>query len=402
MAAHGTTAFVVGTLDTKWEEIGYVADCIRADGVAVRTVDVSTRPHGNAADISAAEVAAFHPERPDFVGSEDDRGTAVGLMSEALGRFLAAREDIGGVIGLGGSNNTTLVAGAMQRLPIGLPKLMVSTVASGDVSRYVGPSDITMMYSITDVAGLNRISRVVLANAAHALAGMIRNAPPRPADDRPAVGLTMYGVTTPCVTAVRRALEDRYDPLIFHAIGVGGRSFEKLIDEGAIDRVIDVTTTEIADEVVGGLYGAGPDRLGAVIRRGIPWVGSVGGLDIVTFGPPETVPARFRDRTIHVHNANFTLVRANVADARAIGEWLAERLNRMTAPWRLLLPEGGLSVLDTPGSPFHDGAANQALFSALEVNARQDADRRILRRPEAINDPAFAAALVTAFEEVSP
>ena len=239
------------------------------------------RPPG--VDVSAAEVAAHHPDGADAVLTLEDRGQAVAAMGEALARFLPTCADIGGVIGAGGSGNTALVAQGMRSLPIGVPRVLVSTVASGDVAPYVGPNDITMMYSVVDVAGLNRISRVVLANAAHALAGMMQGATPA-GEDKPAIGLTMFGVTTPCVDQVRAELEARYDCLVFHATGTGGRSMEKLVDSGMVLGCIDSTTTEVCDHLMGGVFSAGEDRLGAFARTGLPYVGSCGALDMVNFG----------------------------------------------------------------------------------------------------------------------
>ena len=278
-------AYIVGTLDTKGEELLYIRDLLAADGVQSCVVDVGTgsaaRPPG--VDVSAAEVAARHPDGADAVLTLEDRGQAVAAMGEALARFLPTCDDIGGVIGAGGSGNTALVAQGMRSLPIGVPRVLVSTVASGDVAPYVGPNDITMMYSVVDVAGLNRISRVVLANAAHALAGMMQGEAPA-AEDKPAIGLTMFGVTTSCVDQVRAELEARYDCLVFHATGTGGRSMEKLVDSGMVLGCIDSTTTEVCDHLMGGVFSAGEDRLGAFARTGLPYVGSCGALDMVNFG----------------------------------------------------------------------------------------------------------------------
>ena len=288
-------AYIVGTLDTKGEELLYIRDLLAADGVQSCVVDVGTgsaaRPPG--VDVSAAEVAARHPDGADAVLTLEDRGQAVAAMGEALARFLPTCADIGGVIGAGGSGNTALVAQGMRSLPIGVPRVLVSTVASGDVAPYVGPNDITMMYSVVDVAGLNRISRVVLANAAHALAGMMQGEAPA-AEDKPAIGLTMFGVTTACVDQVRAELEARYDCLVFHATGTGGRSMEKLVDSGMVLGCIDSTTTEVCDHLMGGVFSAGGDRLGAFARTGLPYVGSCGALDMVNFGARETVPAQYQ------------------------------------------------------------------------------------------------------------
>lgn len=396
----GPTAYVAGTFDTKGRELGYIRDCLAAAGVRVLTVDLSTSGRGGATDIAATDVAACHPQGADAVFT-GDRGSAVAAMGVAFARFLAGCEDVGGVISAGGSGATALVTPAMRALPVGVPKVMISTVASGDVRGYVGPSDICMMYSVTDVQGLNRISRKVLANGAHALAGMIREGTPDTADDRPAAGFTMFGVTTPCVQAVVRELEADWDCLVFHATGIGGQSMEKLVDSGLIGAVIDLTTTEIADMHVGGVLAATEDRMEAVIRTGVPYVGSLGALDMVNFGPRETVPARFARRRFYVHNPQVTLMRTTADECAWIGTWIGEKLSRMTGPVRFLIPEGGLSLIDVPGQPFHDPEADAALFDAVETAFEPGPDRRLIRLPHAINDPEFAAATVAAFREIT-
>ncbi len=397
-----TRAYIVGTLDTKGAELLYVRDLLAADGVQACVVDVGTggsaRPAG--VDVSAAEVAAHHPDGADAVLSLDDRGQAVTAMGEALARFLPTRDDIGGVIGAGGSGNTALVSIGMQALPIGVPRVVVSTVASGNVAPYVGPNDITMMYSVVDIAGLNRISRVVLANAAHALAGMMRGEAPA-AEDKPAIGLTMFGVTTPCVDQVRTALEGRYDCLVFHATGTGGRSMEKLVDSGLVLGCIDSTTTEVCDHLMGGVFSAGGDRLGAFARTGLPYVGSCGALDMVNFGARETVPAQYEGRTFHIHNPNVTLMRTTPDENRAMGEWIGARLNACEGPVRFLIPEQGVSLIDAPGMPFHDPDADAALFEALERTVEQTDARRLIRLPLHINDDDFARALVECWNEIA-
>ncbi len=400
-------AYIVGTLDTKGAELLYLRDLLAAQGIASCVVDVGTgggAPPGGApggADVSAAEVASHHPDGADAVLGLDDRGAAVAAMGEALSRFLPARADIGGVIGAGGSGNTALVAQGMRALPIGLPKVLVSTVASGNVAPYVGPNDITMMYSVVDVAGLNRISRVVLANAAHALAGMMQGSAPA-GEDKPAIGLTMFGVTTPCVDRVRALLEARYDCLVFHATGTGGRSMEKLVESGLVLGSIDSTTTEVCDLLMGGVFSAGPDRLGAFARSELPYVGSCGALDMVNFGAMETVPEKYRDRTFHVHNPNVTLMRTTAAENRAMGEWIGARLNACAGPVRFLIPEKGVSLIDAPGMPFHDPDADAALFEALERTVEETGARRLIRLPLHINDADFAAALVESWHEIAP
>jgi len=393
-------AYVVGTCDTKYSELAYAKGLIEAAGVPALLVDVGIRSHGNPVDVTNREVAAFHPTDPDFLDHVTDRGEAVGAIAEALARFLPTREDLGGVLGLGGSGGTSIVTRGMRALPIGTPKVMVSTVASSNVAPYVGPNDITLTYSVTDVAGLNRISRVVFGNAAHALAGMIRTPVPAASEDRPLLGMSMFGVTTPCVDQLRKILGEEYESLVFHATGTGGQSLEKLVDSGMVSHVIDVTTTEIADLLMGGVFSAGEDRLGSFARTGIPYVGSVGALDMVNFGALETVPERYRGRKLHVHNPQVTLMRTTPEENARMGAWIAERLNACSGPVRFLLPEGGVSMIDAPGMPFHDPEADRALFEALERTLIPTERRKLVRVPANVNDPAFVEALVAAFREV--
>ena len=392
--------YIVGTADTKGPELAYIKALVQAAGAPALLVDVGTRTGGAAADVSAATVASFHPHGAGHVLGVSDRGAAVEAMGEAFGHFIVSRDDIGGVLGIGGGGGTSIVTAGLRRLPVGVPKLMLSTLAAGDVKPFVGATDITMMYSVTDVAGLNRISCVVLGNAAHAIAGMATRSIPRAAV-KPAVGLTMFGVTTTCVTRVVERLQDRYDCLVFHATGTGGQSMEKLLDSGMLVGVIDVTTTEVCDLLVGGVLSAGPDRLGAVARAGVPYVGSVGALDMVNFWAMETVPAKFRGRTLYKHNPEVTLMRTTPEECREIGGWIGRKLNACEGPVRFLIPEKGVSAIDAPGQPFHDPAANAALFEALERSLQQSAHRRLVRLPLHINDPEFADALVENFLEIS-
>ena len=392
--------YVVGTADTKGQELQYVKLLIEAAGAAATLVDVGIKAPRVAVDITAIEVAACHPRGANFVLGGDDRGLAVAAMGEAFAQFIVRRDDIAGVIGLGGGGGTSIVTAGMRKLPVGLPKLMVSTLAAGDVGQFVGASDITMMYSVTDVAGLNRISRIVLGNAAHAIAGMAMHEVPD-AKARPAIGLTMFGVTTACVTQIGSQLERDFDCLVFHATGTGGQSMEKLADSGMLVGVIDVTTTEVCDHLVGGVLSAGPDRLGAIARTRIPYVGSVGALDMVNFWAMDTVPERFRGRKLYKHNPNVTLMRTTASECRAIGTWIAERLNACEGSVRFLLPEKGVSALDAPGQAFHDPEADDALFVALEKSLKQTASRRLTKLPFHINDPEFSAALVRNFREIA-
>ena len=329
-------------------------------------------------------------------------------MAEAFARWVAREPGIGGIVSAGGSGGTTLATAGMRVLPVGIPKLMVSTVAAGDVAKYVGGADIMMFHSVADVQGLNSITEAVLSNAAHAMAGMVARLPSaeqweaRRRAARPAIGITMFGVTTPLVQAVTKRLEGTYDCLVFHATGIGGRAMENLGDSRLLSAFLDLTTTEVADMLVGGVFPATADGFGAAIRPGLPYVGSVGALDMVNFGPRETVPDKFRARNFVVHNPNVTLMRTTRDENRAIGEWIGERLNAMKGPVRFLLPEGGVSMLDAPGKPFHDPEADNALFEALERTVRQTSQCRIERVRGNINDDVFVDAVVASFQSINP
>ena len=409
LASSGPPVVIVaGTLDTKGEELRFIRDLIKQNDLRTRLVDLSTSGKHSAADVAPLEVALHHPRGSSGVFT-GDRGASVAAMAEAFETWVTRQSGIAGIISAGGSGATALVTPAMRRLAVGVPKLMISTVASGDVGRYVGPADIMMMYSVTDVQGLNAISRQVLANGAQAMAGMVkaRLAASREArgvraarPDLPAIGLTMFGVTTPCVQQLTAALSGEYDCLVFHATGVGGQSMEKLVDGGALEGVIDITTTEVCDLLMGGVLPATEDRFGAIIRARMPYVGSVGALDMVNFGPRDTVPERYQGRLLHQHNPQVTLMRTTPDENERVGRWIGERLNQMDAPVRFLLPEGGVSALDKPGEAFYDQAADAALFRALEQTVRQTSTRQLVRVPAHINDPAFVAAALDAYRTV--
>jgi uncharacterized protein (UPF0261 family)/ABC-type branched-subunit amino acid transport system ATPase component len=403
----GRTAIVAGTFDTKGRELRFIRDRLKALAIPTRTVDLSTSGKPSTTDVTPLQVASMHPGGTAAVFSLD-RGRSVTAMADAFARWVAREPRVGGIISAGGSGGTTLATAGMRALPVGIPKVMVSTVAAGDVRDYVGATDIVMFHSVADVQGLNSITEQVLANAAHALAGMIAQLPSREAYEarrktsRPALGITMFGVTTPCVQAVTRRLEPDYDCLVFHATGVGGRAMEALGDSGLLAGFLDLTTTEVADMMVGGILAADRDRFGAAIRTGLPYVGSTGALDMVNFGPRDTVPARFANRQFVVHNPNVTLMRTTRDENRAIGEWIGQRLNLMEGPVRFLLPEGGVSMLDRPGAPFHDPEADAALFEAIEKTVRSTARRSVERVKGNINDPSFFEAVVEAFRSISP
>lgn len=397
--------YVFATLDTKFEEASFLAEALRGEGVDAVLVDVGTlNPPAGAPGIDRATVASFHANGADAVLGHTDRGTAVIAMSQALRNFMIDAGRAGrcsGVIGLGGTGGTSMIASAMRGLPIGFPKLMVSTVASGDTSSYIGTSDITMMFSVVDVAGLNRVSRQIYRNAAGAIAGMARLKPVADESAR-AVGITMFGVTTTCVTQVRELIEPTgVDTLVFHATGVGGRAMEELAGSDMLDGVLDITTTEVADEVVGGVFACGPARFDVMLERRMPYVLSVGALDMVNFGPLESVPEKFRGRKLHVHNSSVTLMRTTVEENIACARWIAGKLNaHPEAGFTLLIPEGGVSAIDAPGGPFHDPEADAALFAELEKVVVQGPNRRIVRYPYHINDPAFAQAIVAEYRAV--
>jgi uncharacterized protein (UPF0261 family) len=395
-------AYVVGTFDTKGRELLFLRSCLDKLGVRTVTVDLSTSGKPSSAMVHPREVARHHPkgERAVFTG---DRGSAVSEMALALEHFIVRRRDVGGMISAGGSGGTALATQAMRRLAIGIPKVMVSTVASGDVKPYVGPSDICMMYSVTDIAGINRISEKVLSNAAHALAGMLAYGPSikSSSEGKPAIGLTMFGLTTPCVQAVCKQLEERYDCLVFHATGTGGQSMEKLAESGLLSAVLDITTTEVADEIAGGVLSAGSSRMDVFSQKTLPYLGSCGALDMVNFWAVETVPSHYRGRMLYKHNSNVTLMRTTVEECVKIGRFIAAKLNRMQGPMRFLIPEGGMSGLDKPGGPFWDPVANAALFKELSEGFKPTVDKKLLRLPHHINDAAFADALVANFNEIN-
>jgi len=321
-------------------------------------------------------------------------------MAEAFAGFIKQRNDIAAIIGIGGGGGTSIVTRGMRELPIGLPKLMVSTLASGDVAPYVDVSDIVMMPSVTDFAGLNRISRVILSNAAHAIVAMAAH-PAKIEAGVPAVGLTMFGVTTPAVTQIVERLGTSVEPVVFHATGTGGRSMERLVDSGLLGAVIDVTTTEICDLLVGGVLPAGKDRLDCVARTKIPYVGSVGACDMVNFWARPTVPERFAGRNLYIHNANITLMRTTPEENRAVGEWIARKLNRCDGPVRFIMPLRGVSAIDIDGGPFQDVEADAALFDAIRTGVHWTDIRRLIEIDCHINDPQFADAAVAAYRDIA-
>jgi uncharacterized protein (UPF0261 family) len=388
------TVLLLGTLDTKGEEYAYLRDRLRLADVGVLVADAGTGgpPHGCEPDITREELAA---ESGADLAALTDRGTAVGAMAEAaasLVRRLHAEGRIHGVLAAGGSGNTAIATHAMQALPVGVPKLMVSTVAAGDTRDYVGGSDVTLMASVTDVAGINSISAQILANAAAAMAGMVQAPAVEHRAERPLVAATMFGVTTPCVTRAREELEARgYEVLVFHATGTGGRAMEALAEAGFLSGVLDATTTELCDDLVGGVLSAGPQRLEAAGRAGLPQVVSLGALDMVNFGARDTVPPQFENRNLYVHNPSITLMRTTREECAELGRRIARKLSEAAGPVALFVPLQGVSMIDAPGQPFHDAQADAALFDALREGVGDNVE--LIEIDSNINDEAFATAM---------
>ena len=392
---------VVGTADTKGRELAYLAEALRTCGCPARTVDVGTQgPAEPAMDISRTQVLSATKDTATPL--EGDRASRIDRMGRALARYLAGEHAAGrlaGVIGLGGSGGTALLAAGFAALPVGVPKMIVSTMASGRVDGYVGATDLILVPSLVDVAGLNRVLRPILRRAAAAMAGMVLA--PTAGDEtngKPVVGMTMFGVTTPSVTGMRGIVEAAgWEPMVFHATGTGGKIMERLVASGSIAGVIDATTTEVADEIVGGVMPGGADRMEAIIRAGVPYVVSVGALDMVNFGAMETVPEKFRGRKFHRHNAQVTLMRTTPEENRVFGRFIAGKLNASAHSWAVVLPAGGVSALDAPGQPFHDPEATGALLETLRAELRPGPGRTIADYPGHINDPQCSEIMAGAF-----
>ena len=388
------TIAVLGTLDTKGPEHAYVADLIRARGHHPLLIDTGTgAPASVTPDLSREQVAAAGGIDLPALLARRDRGEAVTAMSGAAAALLAqlaAEGRIQGVISLGGGGGTAISTAAMRALPVGFPKLMVSTLAAGNTAPYVGTKDIVMMPSIVDVNGLNRLSRVLLARAAGAICGMVEAEPPA-TTDKPLICASMFGNTTECVNAAKQILEQAgYEVLVFAATGTGGRIMESLIESGMISGVLDITTTEWADELVGGVLNAGPTRLEAAGKAGVPAIVTPGCLDMVNFGEPASVPEKFKARLFYPHNPQVTLMRTNAEECSQLGRILADKLNAYTAPVTVLIPRRAISVISAPGQPFHDPEADEALFASLKSHLRVDIP--VVEMDCEINAPEFAAA----------
>lgn len=401
-----TTVVLLGTLDTKEAEYAWLRDRLRAAGVKTLLVDVGGFSQSPLADVTSQEVLEAAGVDPDELRERRDRGemmTAMGRGAAAVVTRLAEAGSADGILAVGGSGGSSVAAPVMQALPIGFPKLLVSTMASGDVSPYVGAVDATLMYSVVDVAGINSVSSMVLDNACAAIAGMAQAHHGRrrePAtQDAPLVGLTMFGVTTPAADEARATLTGLgYEVLVFHATGTGGRAMEKLVESGLLAGVCDLTTTELCDDLVGGVLSAGPDRLEIAGATGLPQVVSLGALDMVNFGPRESVPQEFADRTLFVHNPTVTLMRTTAPECAELGRRIAAKLAAATGPTHLFIPLRGVSAIDVDDGPFRDEQADEALFEQLRQGLASS-PVQVHELDQAINDPGFGAAMARALHE---
>jgi uncharacterized protein (UPF0261 family) len=391
---------LIGTYDTKDEKLLFLRDRLVESGVNPVLVDVGVgEAAGVKRDVSNHDIAAAAGANLEELRAAGDRGKAVDAMMRGCAAKIAemhAASPIDGILAIGGSAGTTIATAAMRALPAGVPKMMVSTLASGDVRPYVDTKDIAMMYSITDFTGLNRLSRRILANAAHAVAGMANGAVPEADSDKPMVAATMFGVTTPCVNRVHSLLDAKgYEVVVFHATGSGGRSMEGLLADGFFEGVIDITTTELADELAGGVLSAGPDRMEIAGQRGLPQVISLGAMDMVNFGPKDSVPEKFKGRLFYEHNPTVTLMRTTPEECAQLGEIVAKKASAAKGPVTILIPLRGVSAIDAEGQVFYDADADRALFNAVRANAEENVT--VVEVDAHINDDAFADALVDTF-----
>jgi uncharacterized protein (UPF0261 family) len=382
---------IIGTFDTKAEELNFLRDQILARGLNVWTLDAGIlQPSPEYVDISNERVAVAGGQPLHELVTRRDRGKAVGIMAQGAAqvtRELFDRGEISGVISLGGGSGTVIGTRAMRTLPVGIPKVMVSTMASGNVRLYVGTSDICMLHSVVDISGLNRITQKILRNAAAAICGMVGEKEPPAQEGRPLIAVSMFGVTTPCVTEARKILEEKgYEVLVFHANGPGGMAMEQLIAEGHIQAVLDISTTELADELLGGKCSAGPHRLEKAGEMGIPQVVVPGALDMVNYFP-DAIPPQFRNRLFHVHNPATTLMRTNEEENRKLGEIMAVKLSRAKGPVAVYIPLRGFSAIDSPGQPFYSPEANRVFIETLKKNLPSNIP--VVEKDAHINDPSF-------------
>ena len=388
------TIAIAGTFDTKGRELKFIKELVEEQGLATLCIHTGVFEPLVAPDVTNADIAAAVGADINAIIEKKDRATATEVLSkgmEALIPQLYAEGKFDGIISIGGSGGTSLATPAMRALPIGVPKVMVSTMASGDVSPYVGTSDIIMIPSVVDVEGLNDISRKIFSNAVNALVGMVQNQKEIKGDGKPLLAATMFGVTTPCIKTAKEYLEEQgYDVLVFHATGTGGQCMESLIDGGFIKGVLDITTTEWCDEVVGGVLSAGPHRLEAAAKAGIPQVVSVGALDMVNFGPYDTVPAQFKERNLYKHNPTVTLMRTTGEELAEIGGKIAEKLNTAQGKTTMMMPLKGVSAIDVEGAPFYDAEADAVLFQTLRDKLADNVE--LIEMDYAVNDDEFALA----------
>jgi uncharacterized protein (UPF0261 family) len=397
-----STVLLLGTLDSKGVEYAYVRERLGAMGVTTLVVDAGTgEPQAIAPDIARDELATAAGTTSRALADAGDRGAAVEAMANGAAvvvRRLFDEGRFGGILALGGSGGSSIAAAAMRALPVGVPKLLVSTMASGDVRPYVGAVDVTLMNSVVDIAGVNSVSAQIMSNAAGAIAGMVQ-ARPAETERKRTIAASMFGVTTPAVTRARERLESLgYEVLVFHATGTGGQSMEALAADGFLDGVLDLTTTELADDLVGGVLSAGPDRLTAAGRAGIPQVVSLGALDMVNFGPRDTVPQQFASRNLYVHNPTVTLMRTTAEECRELGRRIGSKLSGASGPTVLFIPLRGVSMIDVEGQPFHDPEADAALLDGLRETLSEDLE--VVELDNAINDEAFADAMAERLHEL--
>jgi uncharacterized protein (UPF0261 family) len=396
------TVVLLGTLDTKGHEYAYLRDRLREQGVDVLLVDAGVFEAQVEPDIPRTDVAAAAGADADALAAAGDRGAAVSAMAQGAAAVVKRLHEEGrldGIASVGGSGNSSIAAAAMRVLPVGVPKLIVSTVASGDTRPYMGATDVTMTYSVVDIAGINQISARILTNAAGAIAGMVRAEAPPVGDARPLVTASMFGVTTPCVTRARERLEELgYEVLVFHQTGTGGESMEELMRAGFIAGSLDVTTTELADELVGGVLPAYPGRLEAAGELGLPQVVSLGALDMVNFGPRDSVPERFESRNLYVHNPTITLMRTTPEECRELGRRIGRKLSRATGPTALFVPLRGVSMIATDGQPFHDADADEALREGLRETLGDNVEVHELDLD--VNDESFALQMAERLDEM--
>ena len=390
------TVAILGTLDTKGPEYKFLKECVEKAGCKTFVIDAGIKgvPFF-VPDVTREQVAEAAGTSLKAIVDKDDRGYAIEMMRNGAAKIVTEQLKLGkfdGIVSLGGSAGTTIGSYTMQRLPVGFPKLQVSTVASGDTRPYVGAKDVTMMYSVVDIAGLNSISKKIISNAAYAIAGMVSN-DTAIVEEKPLVTATMFGVTTPCVNKAREYLEGKgYEVLVFHATGTGGQSMEALVEAGFIKGVLDITTTEWCDELVGGVFNAGPNRMEAAAKHGVPQVVSVGALDMVNFGAMDTVPEKFKNRNLYVHNPTVTLMRTTVEENKKLGEIISSKLNMCTKKAALLIPLKGVSMIDSPGKPFHGPEEDKTLFSALKAGVKNP-NVEVIEMDNELNDEEFAVAM---------